>query len=201
MPNIERASNPWVSTTVSAATTLVLACSVALNVTLARRLSAAQGPSVPAHSLKGASVPPLHGTTLDGDPVAIDFQSDVPVVLYYFSTTCAWCERNLANVKALAGRSGQAFRLVGVSNSPDLDGYVADRALGIELVTAVPPPIVAAYRFAGTPHTLVVGKGGRVLEDWPGAYSGSLQQQIERYFRVPLPGLLPARTVASVRER
>ena len=42
----------------------------------------------------------------------------------------------------------------------------------------------------GTPATLLIARGGRIVRFWAGAYSGKAQAEIEKIFDIRLPGLI-----------
>jgi len=46
-----------------------------------------------------------------------------------------------------------------------------------------------AYKFGGTPQTLVISSDGHVQKNWMGAYAGATKSEIEAYFEVHLPEL------------
>lgn len=172
----------------SHATTLMLAASVCLNVVQAKRLGVFD--SRETLPLPGMVAAPIHATSLDGYPVTIAY-GPVPTLLYYFSPTCKWCERNWANIKALAQAAGGRYRVVGLSASPDVARFVTDQNLAFEVYTSVAPADASAYAFHGTPHTVLVSSDGLVTRAWAGAYTSAIQSEIERALGVHLPGLTP----------
>jgi hypothetical protein len=47
------------------------------------------------------------------------------------------------------------------------------------------------YHLGATPATIVISSAGRVLKSWVGAYAGTVKTEVEAYFGVGLPGLVP----------
>jgi peroxiredoxin len=133
----------------------------------------------------------LTGVGLDGQPRSIDFAEGLPTVLYFFSSTCSWCERNWANVQSLVKASAGRFRFVGVSTERDLREFARTHEIGFEIVAGIPDSAVQAFGFGPTPHTVVVSSQGRISVEWTGAFEDKRKRAIESFFEVELPGLLP----------
>ena len=76
----------------------------------------------------GQPVGALTGVDVSGRPRTIAFPADLPTVVYFFSPTCGWCERNWANVAAIARRSDGRFRFVAVTQAADL--FSEDETMG-----------------------------------------------------------------------
>jgi len=51
------------------------------------------------------------------------------------------------------------------------------------------PALVKKLGFDLTPQTLVIGPGGKVERNWPGAFQGGAHDEIEHFFGTKLPGL------------
>jgi hypothetical protein len=168
----------------------LLVVSVGVNVVLAKRLKALQPP--PAAALQaGERVPELDVKTLSGTAVHFTFDEPLPTVLYYFSPTCGWCERNWDNVRAIAAAAPGRYRFVGLSSSANVEAFMRDRGLSFDVFTGVSADALRAYHLSGTPQTVVVAPGGTVIHAWSGAYTNRQQRSIADYFRVELPGLRP----------
>jgi hypothetical protein len=167
---------------------VVLCSSVMLNMVQADRLRAVSSPS--AQPAVGTTMPAMHVTSVDGRPVEIAFREQ-PVILYYFSPTCAWCERNWVNIKALVAATEGRYRFIGLTSATNVGPFLRQRGLTFEVYTGVSPDAARVYHFGGTPHTVVVSADGRVLHAWAGLYGGTQQGEIERAFGVTLPGPSP----------
>jgi hypothetical protein len=170
-------------------TTVLLLSSVALNVVQARKLKRYAEATV-VEPRAGTLVPAIQALTLEGEPVSIQF--DQPTILYYFGPACGWCQRNWLNVKALIAGTQGRFRFIGLSAQSDVTKYLIEHGLTFEVFTGIGPETSQAFYLTGTPHTIVVGKGGKVLHSWSGAYSNDQQQSIEAALDVILPGLQPS---------
>jgi hypothetical protein len=177
------------------ATTCLLVVSTAVNVALAREVRL--GSSLADRRIQaGTLAAPIAGISRTGDRIRLDFADRRVTVLYYFSPTCGWCERNWQNVRALARASAGRFRVVGISTAREVDGHLAARGVGIDVVAGIDDDTVRAYRLGGTPQTIVVGADGRVSQVWAGAWTGALAREVEAYFAVRLPGLTAAGNTA-----
>ncbi|HEX6183191.1 MAG TPA: TlpA disulfide reductase family protein [Pyrinomonadaceae bacterium] len=179
--------------------TLLLVCSVAINVGLARRVAALKKEADDAargQNLKpGTGVPSMEVKSLDGSPATVAAGGQLPTVFYVFSVTCHWCEQNLDNIKALSSSTSGRYRFVGVSLDRDDPKAVSDYALknGLDFPVYYSPSITTlrSYKLRGTPHTILVSPDGKVVNDWAGAYSIEVRGEIENFFGVSLPGLKP----------
>jgi hypothetical protein len=146
----------------------------------------------------GDVVPSLSATKLDGTPTTVEYGDvSVPTILYVFTPQCGWCKRNLENVKTIARAATGHYRIIGVSlTSMELPRYLETHPLGFEVIHHIGPTVPRDYKLGGTPQTIVISPDGHVLKNWKGAYSDSLQRDVERYFGVTLPGL--SQPVSSV---
>jgi peroxiredoxin len=136
----------------------------------------------------GTRVPPLPVKTLGGGQSTLAFDGR-RTILYYFSPTCGWCEKNWLNVKALAAATDGRVRFVGVSTNRNIEVYARERGLTFELFAEPNPEVAQAFQLRGTPQTIVISAQGVVEASWRGAYGPPQQKAIERMFGVLLPGL------------
>jgi hypothetical protein len=139
----------------------------------------------------GAHVPALQVRTLDGRLVEVGFDAvPTPTVVYYFSPTCGWCARNLNNIKSLSD-AARGFRFIGVSaTDKGLNDYLKTTELVFPVYINPSTDSNPQFKFSGTPGTLVISRDGVVLKNWPGAYTGDDEKDVEHYFGVALPGLI-----------
>jgi hypothetical protein len=160
----------------------LLALSLASNVAVVGTFVAnqkAQGrPDVPI----GTTLKPIAGTIDGGHATTVSYGGDKPVVLYIFSSTCSWCERNLASISSLSEKAGSRYRFIGISLPSSGKGHSASFNFPVVLTGGGVP-------FRATPQTLVVDAGGRVVKSWMGAYTGNTKTEIEQFFSLKLPNL------------
>ncbi len=177
---------------------ILLLCSALLNVILGRKvkdlnygtlylkaeISSARGLN------PGDKAPPIEATDIEGRPATIThLGSDSPSIIYIFTPSCAWCTRNLNNIRTLSIQTRANYRFIGLSlSSKGLREYVSQNGLDFPIYTDPIGVTALAYK-GGTPRTLVVSSEGRILESWFGAYTGEIQQQVEEYFKTRLPGV------------
>jgi peroxiredoxin len=168
---------------------LVLGLSITVNVLLASRLLRAQQPTAPKLNV-GAMAQPFVGQSVDGNVVRVDYQSAMPTILYYFSPSCGWCERNWANVRALTQQTRGRFRFVGISTTAVSAEFLRERHLDFEVAANLSPAVASSYGLGGTPQTILVSADAQVLQNWVGAYVGTQARDVESYFGLRLPGLV-----------
>ncbi len=112
----------------------------------------------------------------------------IGTVLYIVSPACVWCERNVANVRALAAQSRKEFRFIGIAVKPFESGM--EQNLGFPMFAGPSDETSRRLSLKGpTPTTIVVSPQGLVQKAWVGAYQAGLQREIETFFNVRLPGL------------
>jgi hypothetical protein len=173
----------------------LLVCSVSVNLLLARKTKGLQGKLDTIESgkriLPGSVIPPLEATLLGGGQTTLSFgDSKLPTVIYVFSTSCGWCERNLDNIKFLAGNVKDNYRFVGLDLDRDvsqLATYATVSKLGFPIYHTPAASTWSQYRLGGTPMTIVVSP--EVLNDWSGAYAEATRFEVESFFSTKLPGI------------
>jgi peroxiredoxin len=185
------------------AMTVILGISLATNLYLAYKVRKANQlfavgggpPSLPPSLPIGASLQPLKVKNLEGQDQVISFaDSKVPVVLYVFTPECGWCARNLENLRTLLTQKQGSYRFVGLSISRnDVKDYVAETKLDLPIFLGLSEEVMKEYKLGGTPQTIVVSPEGKVMQNWVGAYVGSNQTEVEKFFAIQLPGVTNAK--------
>jgi hypothetical protein len=137
----------------------------------------------------GATLPPLSGKRLDGTAVTIDYSGAVPTVIYHWSPSCLWCQRNAENIKTLTAAIAGRYRVVAVAAGPVSDAEAIKLGLSPAIVIAnVSTSFLRSAHLNVTPETIVVGDDGKVTRVWTGAFSGTGRAEVEEFFSVTLPG-------------
>lgn len=176
---------------------LLLTASLSLNVylgwSLKRLRSFVPPPPNPINLPSGMTVQPVTAVGLSGKQEAISYaDAGKPTVFYVFSPSCVWCDRNTQNINALAGMKGESFRFIGLSLAEEgLAAYVQSHHLTFPVYKNLTPEAVKMLGLGTTPQTIVISPDGQVLKNWSGAYVKPLQPQVEEFFGVRLPGLVP----------
>jgi peroxiredoxin len=185
--------------------TILLVCSVAVNVMLARktkRLEASldrfrSGKHLPV----GLSVPPIELLSMNGTLSKISYsETTVPTVLYFFSTSCKWCDLNSQNIKFMGSSLKDNYRFIGICLDRDLkelSQYVSRNELPFPIYHTPSSTDWTTYKLGGTPQTIVVSPEGKVLEEWSSAYSLDSRVAVESFFKINLPGIKPISLDAS----
>jgi hypothetical protein len=186
--SVEKDTVKRVAVVVIIFTAIVLASSLGYpSSVLIRDADSRQGQNV---SSKALAVPSIKAKDLNGKDVIITFkQVRKPTVLYIFTHTCRWCDRNWQSINTLAKLSGKSYRFIGLSLVDDgLNNYLTTHKLDFPVYTKLSPDSVSALGLGSTPQTIIISPEGRSLKNWLGAYGTSLRSEIESYFRVKLPG-------------
>ncbi len=167
----------------------ILIGSLGFNVYLSTHTRAvAAAPSRPELLPAGSKAPAFEGTSLTGAKVSLDFSDKRPTLLYVFSPTCHWCEKNLENIRTIV-KTRRDLRVIGVNIGPKLDAEAAKKQPFDEVVQPSSRTF-QAYRFSGMPATVLIEPGGRITNAWAGAYAGPVAADISKTLAVTLPGLL-----------
>ena len=176
-------------------TIALLACSVILNLFLARKTKSLRSALLHVKAedslLVGASLPPIAAKGLDGRPTIIRYGPDeLPTILYVFTPPCGWCTKNIQNIKTLAERTKGKYQVIGLSLSSDnLHEYVTKSDLTFPVYSDFSPAVANKYRMGSTPQTIVISNEGKLVKEWKGAYMGDTKKQIETQFGLELPGI------------
>lgn len=170
---------------------VVIVISVTVNLLLATKLMRAQQPVATGVAI-GSAIESFEGESPEGHRVMVDFRQ--PTILYYFSPSCSWCERNWSNVRDFVTQTRGRYRFVGISTAAVPEDFLRARQLQIEVAAKLSPETARRYKLNGTPQTIIVSSSGHVLQTWTGAYQGSQAREIEMYFGLSLPGLTSPQT-------
>ena len=174
---------------------VLITISLAFNVYLAWRLNQEKSSkgTIPSqiNLTEGMVVPSIYAEDLADKPAKIQYDnSNQPTVIYAFSPTCVWCDRNLANIKALALARGSSYRFIGLSLTGNgVADYVASHKIDFPVYKNPSPETLKALGLGSTPQTIIVSSEGKVLKNWVGAYGKNIQHEAESYFDIHLPGL------------
>jgi len=180
---------PWKSSVPYAL--VLLAVSAGVNVLQAQKIKSMRDSGKPPSSIDRVAAP-VAGFSMAGLPLELAPRGDVPTVLYYFSPTCSWCDRNWDNIGALVAAANGRYRVVAVSTTRGLREYADTRGLNLDVIEGISENTRQAFGFTSTPHTLVVSTEGVITHEWRGAFTPRIERQIEQLFGIELPGIRSA---------
>lgn len=177
----------------------LLALSLAANVWLGlkvRQARPAGPPDVKLHA--GDMLPPLQVLDAEGRPATLTAADDTrPTVLYLYSHSCGWCQRNQPAVAALARQAGERFRLVGLCMGPPESCARGEGDPPFPLYAGLKPKQIVDLGLGSVPQTIVVSPGGRIAQIFRGAWVQSQRDDVQSYFKVELPVLEPRPAAVS----
>jgi AhpC/TSA family len=172
---------------------ILLAASLSVNVVLGWKVTSQhQSFEAKGRLVEGMSVLPITATSVSDDRQGtITYgNTNKPTVLYILVPSCEWCVRNLKNINTLVSLRGDYYRFVGVSlTEVGLKEYLDANRLGFPVYKNISRENALQLGLGSTPQTIIISPEGKVLKNWVGAYGEALQQEIEKYFDVGLPGL------------
>jgi peroxiredoxin len=170
-----------------------LVLSLGFNVYLGLRVIRPQGTPT-NHSMRiGAHFPALTIHDLSGKEIKMSWPSveDKLTVVYLFSPTCSWCQRNIENFKAMGTATHSEYRLVPISlTSAGLSKYVEKNRLVFPVFADPIVPKGGGFSYSGTPETLVISRDGTVKRVWRGAFTKAVKREVEDYLGVYLPSVI-----------
>jgi thiol-disulfide isomerase/thioredoxin len=133
------------------------------------------GPAVPAGTpvaAVGQPAPDVRLDYLDGGTEQVSELRGTPLLLNFWSSTCAPCVSEMPEFEALANRAAGRVRVVGVDVT-DTDAGAADllRRTGVTYRNAADPNGELLATFGGTslPRTVLIAADGTVLATRAGA--------------------------------
>ena len=123
----------------------------------------------------GQRAPDFRLETLDGETFTLSeaLADGSPVVLNFWATWCAPCERELPALQSTAAHYGERAQIVGVNldqlNAAEYVGTYADER---DLTFAIPldpeQETAQAYNIIGMPTTFFIDGDGIIRQVWPG---------------------------------
>jgi hypothetical protein len=173
---------------------VLLVASLGLNVCLALNLKrSAHESSLQSPVLRvGNRMPMLWVIAPGGNREKLDWsERGRPTLLYMFTPTCIWCERNLQNILSLEHDTQGEYDFVGLSLTSDGLADYLKRSSHLDHTYYIEggEHSLFSMSIAETPETIVVSREGLIEDIWFGAYSGATRKSVESAFRRELPGL------------
>jgi hypothetical protein len=177
---------------------MVLVVSLSVNVVLGLRLRDSPPAVKRAGFSAGELFPLLDARTPSGGARVLRFER--PTLVYIFSPTCQWCEKDYQNLMAVHAVAGEKYSFVGVTminkSAPEdyhvaLADYLRRHPFPGD-VLFVDPSLLAhdlMVDITVTPQMVVVDQRGRIRKAWVGALMGSRQAEVATFFNVVLPGV------------
>jgi peroxiredoxin len=164
----------------------MLTASVAVNIALAARLNGKLRLPGPRPIAVGV---PFDATDPNGAVTKVAYDGNLPTILYWFSPTCSWCERNFQNFEALAAQAPGRYRFLAVSAaSPGQLAAYADHHHTKAALYSISRDTARSYRLSGTPTTMELSSTGKVLNIWSGAYDATKLKQLQTTMLITLSG-------------
>ena len=124
----------------------------------------ASGSSTAGRAVVDQPVPPLAGTTLDGQPFDLASLAGRPLLINFWGPSCVPCRNEFPLMKAkLAEHGGDGLAIVGVLTDDPVEPartFVAQYGASWPTVVDPDKALKAAYRVAGRPQTYFVDRNG-----------------------------------------
>lgn len=140
----------------------------------------------------GEVIQSISGSNLAGNNEIITFsESDKPTVLYIFTPSCSWCNKNLESINTLIKLRGSSYRFIGLSLSKeDLQAYVSKNNISFPVYVDLSQENIQTLGLGYTPQTIIINPDGKLIKNWVGAYGDTIKSELETYFNIRLPGII-----------
>ncbi|HEX6324377.1 MAG TPA: hypothetical protein VFZ36_11675 [Vicinamibacterales bacterium] len=119
-----------------------------------------------------------------------------PTMLYFVTPTCIWCARNERNFAEIVKQRSDEYHIVFVSlNESGFSAYVHRNQplwsdARVTTLTGLSTETKTDLLLGATPQTMIVGRDGKLLHNWVGAYTRNTLIAVENLFLVQMPGLV-----------
>jgi peroxiredoxin len=122
-----------------------------------------------ARAVKGELAPDFTGTTLDGKKVTLgDLRGKNPVILNFYADFCMPCKKEFPHLKELAEKhAAKGLRVIAVSlDEEKRTASILPNQTKVKFPVIFDPEgsIAAKYSVQALPHTVVLGKDGKVAQ-------------------------------------
>jgi hypothetical protein len=171
----------------------LLVCSLALNVYLGAEVRRSRGPALADRPIVGKEAGVIHAWSTEGRPTNLAInEGSRPALVYIFSPTCGWCEKNYSNVVSLSKSVAGEYNVFWVTTDTfqHASDYSHTKHCPFPVYGSVDDGTIRRLGLGATPETIVVTRENKVSHDWKGAWTASKRDEIEAFFHAKLPDSL-----------
>jgi peroxiredoxin len=141
-----------------------------------------------AGAVKGETPPDFTGTALDGRKITLsEFRGKNPVVLNFYADFCPPCKKEFPHLKALDEKLGaKGLRIVSVSLDEDratAANIPNDNRVKFPVIFDPKGGVAGKYNVQAIPHTVVIGRDGKVNTVLIGYNPDALDRAVEQVMR------------------
>jgi len=130
-------------------------------------------------------MPVYSALSLTGEPLALHERLGQVILLNAWATWCEPCRKEMPSLQQLYGKfRAQGLQIVGVNVDAEAPGYrgrIADmlERLGIQYEILLDPQnrFARAFRAIGVPQTILIDRGGVIVQQWRGGFD-PLDEQV-----------------------
>jgi hypothetical protein len=138
----------------------------------------------------GESAPGLIASDWSGKDVEVRLANHVlPTVVYLYSASCHWYEKNLFNVQEMVSQSSGKFEVILISMEPRTSDRKDPGILGATHLFSPSIESKMTFDFNATPMTLVFSPDGVLQKVWKGAFINEKKIEIEKTLGIHLSDL------------
>ena len=124
-----------------------------------------------------------------GEIVPLLEEFEGPTLVYFFTTTCAFCEASIPEIENLRFRLGNRVRTIGVAldDLARARNYVETKTITWRVLAAPAPIVAAALRVPHVSTLALVGADAQVLQTWTGQVTTDTVAEVVRATNIPMP--------------
>lgn len=134
----------------------------------------------------GDSAPEWSGTLLNGAPFDLPGLRGEVILLTVWATWCAPCRKEMPALNALHDRfRSEGLSVVGVSvddrsAAGQIPRFLEEFGIGFPIVHDPEGTVQRAFTTMGVPETFLIGRDGRILYRWVGAFDSEADRELDR---------------------
>jgi len=113
-------------------------------------------------TIQTGTAPPIEGTTLDGQTIALHDLRGKPVLIHFWATWCEVCKAMEDNIDNIA-REHKVITVASLSgSSEDVYNYIHQRKLSMPVVVDPQGDIARSYGISAFPTSIIIDKEGEI---------------------------------------
>lgn len=114
------------------------------------------------HDLVEGTVPPLHATLIDGQPVNLQSLQGKPVLLYFWATWCPVCKMQNGSVAAISEDYTVVTVAMNSGADAEIEAFLNERQLGFPVIADDSGAIASQFGVSGVPTSFIIDPGGNI---------------------------------------
>lgn len=147
----------------------------------------------PTQTKEGDILEVFQSRDLYGNETEINYSNNKKRILFFFKTTCGFCEKQMKYWKALVSNADhQKYKITAVTTETDtqtVKSYIHRTEIENWEILNISIKQAQKANLSATPTTLVIGKEGVVERVWVGMWQKEDIEDVSKYFEMNLSTL------------